>query len=142
MARALPLLVALLCAAGCDPDLGPQPAAVASWPIVYGQDDRLEVYEADEPFRGLAQQSAVALLGAPALREREDGSYDVVAPPLGESFSLCEGERFPEQTAAATCSGVLIGDDLVATAGHCLGSGRGASSTGACEEQQRALDRL
>jgi hypothetical protein len=32
---------------------------------------------------------------------------------------LCDGVRFGEEPAAATCSGVLIADDLVLTAGHC-----------------------
>ncbi|NJL70980.1 MAG: trypsin-like peptidase domain-containing protein [Candidatus Competibacteraceae bacterium] len=35
----------------------------------------------------------------------------------------CEGEPFGDQPVAANCSAFLVGDDIVATAGHCINEG-------------------
>ena len=35
-------------------------------------------------------------------------------------MGLCPGQRFGEQPVGAFCSGTLVGDDLVMTAGHCI----------------------
>jgi hypothetical protein len=96
--------------------------------IIYGNDDRLDVYEAPEPFAQLARTTAVALIHPDHLSKNADGTYSVDAPSLGATFGLCDGERFFEQPAAANCSGVLIGEDLVATSGHCLGFGFGTDA--------------
>ena len=49
-----------------------------------------------------------------------------IAPTtLKDTYHLCSGERFEEQPAAATCSGVLIDKDLLITAGHCIETDRG-----------------
>ncbi len=39
----------------------------------------------------------------------------------GKSFNLCEGEPFQHQPISAgwLCTGFLVGDDIIATAGHC-----------------------
>ncbi len=91
--------------------------------IVYGEDDRVELYQADAGLSRLARATAVALMSPNALQPQGDGSYRVVARSYGEVQGLCPGERFAEQPAAASCSGVLVAPDLVATAGHCLGVG-------------------
>jgi hypothetical protein len=88
--------------------------------IVYGDDDRVDLYEADEPFVQIAQKTAVALIAPTQLHRRNDGAYGLEAPRYGELQSLCPGERFSEQPAAASCSGVLLAPNIVATAGHCL----------------------
>jgi V8-like Glu-specific endopeptidase len=88
--------------------------------IVYGDDDRRDVFETDLPFAQIAQQTAVALLAPSQLRELPSGDYAIDAQAYGELQTLCPGERFAEQPAAAGCSGVLIAPDIVATAAHCL----------------------
>jgi V8-like Glu-specific endopeptidase len=93
--------------------------------VVYGEDDRVDVYDAPEPFAGLASSAAVALIHRDRLRLGGDGTYTLDAPLLGDAFSLCAGERFADQPSVANCSGVLIAEDLVATSGHCLGWGSG-----------------
>lgn len=92
-----------------------------SAPVVYGADDRLEVYNhPSDELRQIAQQSIVALIDSDKLERGPDGKYIIVAPTLQQSKGLCDDERFTNQPTAALCSGVLIHDDLVLTAGHCL----------------------
>ena len=105
------------------------PATAGSWgesrqPIIYGDDDRLEFYEVDsEVLRERARLSTVAIL-YPQRLSFEGGAVTVNGASQSESYQLCSGEAFPEQPVAAFCSGVLIDEDLVLTAGHCLGESR------------------
>lgn len=90
-------------------------------PVVYGADDRVEVYNhPSDELRQIAQRSIVALINSDQLEEGSDGRYIIESLTLQESKGLCDDERFTNQPAAALCSGVLIHDDLVLTAGHCI----------------------
>ena len=92
-------------------------------PIIYGEDDRLEVYEVESDIlRQRAVQSVAAFVSPRSLSYEEGGVVSIHAPTLSEVYGLCTGEPFEEEPALAWCSGVLVDDDLVATAGHCLGS--------------------
>ena len=105
----------------CAVEGGPTQAATATAPIVYGEDDRVDLFQAEEPFVTLGRELAIALMAPEALWPVAEGGYAVEAPSLGALQSLCAGERFADQTAAASCSGVLVAPGVVATAGHCLG---------------------
>lgn len=113
---ALALGFAIGCGAPAEPAIGEQTA-----PVVYGIDDRLEVYNHPNPeLRLIAERSIVALIPSFRLSREPDGTYGLVAQSLGEAQQLCEDELFGNQPVAAMCSGVLIDDDLVLTAGHCV----------------------
>ena len=45
-----------------------------------------------------------------------------ILPPytIDKNIKLCPGEKFKGQPAAVTCSGFLVGPDLLVTAGHCI----------------------
>jgi hypothetical protein len=90
--------------------------------IVYGEDDRLDVYEhPDRALRTLARASVVALIPKRRLDwPVEGGELTLTVPNLGHAYELCDGERFSEQPIAADCSGTLIDRDLVLTAAHCF----------------------
>lgn len=90
--------------------------------IVYGEDDRLEVYEhPDGSLRALARASVVALIPKRRVEWTDEGGELALAVPnLGHAYELCDGERFAEQPIAADCSGTLIDGDLVLTAAHCF----------------------
>lgn len=94
-------------------------------PIIYGEDDRRQVYEVeDERLRALARESVAAFVSPRALSYDATGQVSIHAPTLGQSAGLCSGEAFADEPSLAFCSSVLIDDDLVATAGHCLGASR------------------
>jgi hypothetical protein len=89
--------------------------------IIYGEDTRRDVYAEDsEVLRRLALDSSVAFIAAEHLVRDASGNFAVAAETLGDANNLCPGEAFATQPAAATCSGVLVDDQLVLTAGHCV----------------------
>jgi hypothetical protein len=99
---------------------GEKPAAEQKAPVVYGNDDRREAFELDDPaLKELAQRTAVAIMTEEALQALNDPAR-VEALRLGNRAGLCAEERFAEQPAPAQCSGTLMGSNLVLTAGHCV----------------------
>lgn len=117
--------VTLAVVAGCTgaPDASTDRPTARSDAIVYGDDNRTEVYaHPDGRFRALARYSSVALIESWRISQGPDGSVRIAAPPLGDKLRLCRDQRFVEQPSAALCSGVLIDHNLVLTAGHCFGA--------------------
>lgn len=101
--------------------------------VIYGSDDRVEIYESTDLQQKLA-------LGAASLIENRKINIDKKNPNLfqisqetledilgrGKDSSdksktpFCVEERFVNQPSAGQCSGFLIGPDLLVTAGHCV----------------------
>ncbi len=95
--------------------------------VIYGDDDRLDVYEVTEPALQAVTDSTMALIDTSRLTDNGNGTYSVSAhPTLAETIEywygdpLCGDEPFYDQPTHASCSGVLVGEDLIATAGHCI----------------------
>lgn len=90
-------------------------------PVVYGSDDRMEVFDETDPeLQRIARQSIVALIPTFRLEPLDDGGYGILALRLKDERGLCDDEPFADQPVAASCSATLIDDDLVLTAGHCI----------------------
>jgi hypothetical protein len=90
--------------------------------VIYGEDQRIDAHETRDPFLLSLAESSVALIPATSLQAGHDGGFLARGPVYGESKNLCPEERFFRQQTPAFCSGVLVGEDLVLTAGHCLDS--------------------
>lgn len=108
--------------------------------VIYGEDDRKDVYEVDGPLRDLAMRSIVAILQPSSLDESDSSNVRIVSDPVGRALGLCRSERFWDDPFAAVCSGTLIADDLVLTAGHCFGKSLAGRPTGpaaqACKDRR------
>jgi len=89
--------------------------------IVVGQDDRKQLYEAGPALHDAARGSAVAIFYKQHLGLSRAPTAQIRALTASAALGLCPEARFSSEPSAALCSGVLIDDDLVATAGHCLG---------------------
>ena len=95
--------------------------------VIYGPDDRKDWHEIeDEAVKRLASAS-VALFAAVQLEAEGAGALKLKTAPLGERAdllgkgeTLCPEERFAKQATGAFCSGTLVKEDMVLTAGHCV----------------------
>ena len=85
---------------------------------IYGNDDRQDYFEASPAMRQLAD-SVVSLWPSKQVKF-EGGEFKLATIGFGEALNLCPGEKFREQPIGAFCSGTLVGEDLVMTAGHCI----------------------
>lgn len=118
---------------------------LATNPVIYGEDNRQEVYEASAMNQKLAA-SAATMIGREKLSRSSDkpGLVQVEQTTLrswlesqfseekssqlshsakmavDERITFCPTERFTEQPNAGMCSGFLVGPDLIVTAGHCV----------------------
>lgn len=98
--------------------------------VVYGDDDRLDLSSAIS-FEALLAGSTAVQIGKTNLKETETG-YLVSARTLADR-GICKDERFADQPTAGRCSGFLVGEDLLVTAGHCI------QSVSDCENYQWAF---
>jgi hypothetical protein len=89
--------------------------------VIYGDDNRQEVYESGNPAYQILAESVVAIMESKDIStDRSTGNFKIKANTYGENNLLCMTERFVEQPDAAFCSGFLVSDNVIATAGHCV----------------------
>lgn len=89
--------------------------------VIYGKDDRIDLWQVEsKKVRALAD-STVALFQASDVT-LQGGAAKLGVEPYGPGMSLCKEEPFWDQKNGAFCSGSLIGPDLLMTAGHCVRS--------------------
>lgn len=137
-ARVLGALCALaVVSAGCGPEgadevkpgTGEQVGSTQA-PVVYGTDNRLDVYaHPDATLRARAQQATVALMSPSAINTSNPNNVTFTASTLQSAYNLCTDQRFLSDPTPAFCSGTLIDDDLVLTAGHCVTSASDCTGT-------------
>ena len=90
--------------------------------VIYGPDDRLDIFEVSNPlFKNLAHSTA-AMISTSSLQMNGE-RVSIVGKNL-RGRGICGGEKFSEQLTAASCSGFLVGKDLIVTAGHCARTAR------------------
>lgn len=119
---ALECLCALeLCASGCGAD-HERGLAVSEQPIIYGSDDRAEALLDPDPIAHRAAWQSLALVRRQDLLDSDDDEDAGAPATVASRLGLCDTERFASQPSLAVCTGVLLEEDLVLTAGHCLPS--------------------
>lgn len=91
--------------------------------VIYGTDDRQDVYQvADRRLRRDAA-SVVALVSPSSLVDNGDGTSTLTGQTLGVRRNLCASEPFRDQPSIAFCSGFLVDPSIVVTAAHCVDVG-------------------
>ena len=99
-------------------------------PVTYGQDSRIEAFQhADAKLQEMAasvaifvhkdqvniSKNSVSLQGY-TLNEMSEMGWLV----NGATMPMCTGELFTSQIAPGFCTGFLVSDNILVTAGHCL----------------------
>jgi hypothetical protein len=113
-------LILLTCAALLAALLPAAPAsAQLSGQVVYGSDDRIDIYQTDDAKLKALADSTVALFQGSGVK-LDGGSAVLATQPYGEEMGLCKEEPFYEQVTGAFCSGSLVAPDIIMTAGHCV----------------------
>ncbi len=88
--------------------------------VVYGKDNRQDVYETKNAlFKKLASSTAAMI---PNTALEMNGDIVTVKGGTLEGDGICSDAKFAKQQTAAMCSGFLVGKDLLLTAGHCIQS--------------------
>ena len=87
--------------------------------VIYGDDNRRDVYEAHGAFIELSRSTAAMI--APA-NMKLAGNAVVISAPTLQARGICAKERFSNQISAANCSGFLVAGNKLITAGHCIKS--------------------
>jgi V8-like Glu-specific endopeptidase len=99
-------------------------------PVTYGQDSRTEMFQhTDSKLRTMGTSVAVIVhedqvklsgdsvtLVGYTLNEMSEKGWLV----NGVNAPMCAGELFVDQTAPGFCTGFLVKEDILVTAGHCL----------------------
>lgn len=87
---------------------------------IYGPDDREDWQQfKDEANLRTLGNATVAMFRRNLLR-KVGNQWLVNLESFGDAYGMCEGEKFLDQPVGSYCSGVLISDDQVLTAGHCV----------------------
>ena len=90
--------------------------------VIYGIDNRVDLHETQVPlFYELAHSTAAMIRSSDLVLEGE--TYKLSGPTLS-GRGICPTARFANQLTSASCSGFLVGPDLLVTAGHCVTSER------------------
>lgn len=87
--------------------------------VVYGEDNRLDVFESQNALHKQLAQSTAAMIPASALEVMDENTMTILGGTL-ENDGICADARFSKQQTAAMCSGFLVGPNLLVTAGHCI----------------------
>jgi V8-like Glu-specific endopeptidase len=86
--------------------------------IVYGIDNRVEVYQSTKIQKILASSTAGMVQ---TVKTVNTGSYTMLPPAsISKEMGLCKDEKFSEQPSSVICSGFLVAPDILVTAGHCV----------------------
>lgn len=86
--------------------------------VIYGNDDRKDLYEVDPATARLADATAVQVL--PQELQTNGSMTRLGTVPYGTSQALCTSEPFYTQPTIGHCSAFLVAPDILLTAGHCI----------------------
>ncbi len=103
--------------------------ANAATRVIYGQDNRQDLYQVtDRQLIDLAN-STVVLMRTSAIQSSSSGELRINSGTFGQEMGMCSSEPYADQPSAGFCSGTLIANNLILTAGHCITSASDCART-------------
>lgn len=103
-------------------------AADNSDKVIYGDDDRLDMYQVSDARLLKLADSTVGLFQGDNVAMEGDKAK-LTTESYSQSYGLCKEEPFYEQVTGAFCSGSLVAPDIIMTAGHCVKTAESCKST-------------
>jgi V8-like Glu-specific endopeptidase len=98
-------------------------AATAQFDVVYGEDNRLDLYRVTNSLHKTLASSTAGMIPVNQFRKVSENTFELTpVKTLGDAENLCSGEAYADQPIAPICSGFLVAPDLIVTAGHCYKS--------------------
>lgn len=90
--------------------------------VIYGEDDRRDLFDSknDPRLVELARSTAIVMHKEDITRYESATRVKIPTETFGESQNLCKDEPFFDQPTPGFCSGFLVSDDILVTAGHCI----------------------
>ncbi len=110
------------------PETNPE-AVPVNTDVIYGADNRVDLYNVTDPALLAVSDSTVALVKSDNLDISVPGTSTITGNIFGQAYNLCSSEPFGDQLSGAFCSGFLINEDTVVTAGHCVATDLDCSTT-------------
>ncbi|MCM2276820.1 MAG: serine protease [Oligoflexia bacterium] len=105
-------------------------ASQAKPSVIYGEDNRRDLYQVEQAAVRALADSTVALFDDNRVTiDPQRGIATLAGSKYGTANGLCKNEPFYDQPAGAFCSGSLVAPDIVMTAGHCIESQGGCRRT-------------
>lgn len=98
--------------------------------IIYGVDNRRDVFQVkNQALLEVASATAAMIPNWKAdLYQKSNIAPGLIRMlSLERSMNLCAGERFASQPAIANCSGFLVNETTIVTAGHCISEESGCA---------------
>mgnify|MGYP006433270365 CR=1 FL=1 len=87
---------------------------------LYGEDNRVEAPLTDHFHLREARHSVAAKVSPQKIQCHHASCFIQKITPAQKAYNLCPDENFSHQPSLSKCSGFLVGNDLLLTAGHCL----------------------
>jgi hypothetical protein len=89
--------------------------------VVYGTDDRIDVYAETSSSRKEWAAATCAIVDAADLVAGSEDTFSLTADAyVIYGKPACAEEPFGDQPTAPFCTAFMVGEDLIATAGHCV----------------------
>ncbi len=88
--------------------------------VIYGVDDRKDIFQVTSAKIRKASEAVVALVKAADLEADGNGGWTLATSSYKDEYQLCSSETFASQPLGCFCSGFLVRPDVVVTAGHCV----------------------
>lgn len=98
------------------------PSLYAEKKVIYGIDNRKDVFEEKNPLYKKIAKSTAGMVSKDRISYNYDNqTYKIeVHDTLMTGYNICSSEKFSSQKLLANCSGFLIDEKTLITAGHCM----------------------